>query len=284
MRYLITGGSGFIGSHLARWVPGEVFGIVQPNENPFHGHVVDRAVPVDVLFHLGAITDTTITDREQMFYVNVYKSIQLFSQVLDLNPRAKIVYASSCSVYGAGAFPFQEEQELHPLNCYAESKLVLEHEANRLARERGAVIIGLRLSNVFGSGEAHKGICASVIGQLYHQMRKGIRPFLFKHGEQFRDWVYVQDVVKAFGAASGLSKAGIFNIGSGETATFNVLVSWWNEILGSSLVPSYIDNPYEGAYQARTSVSIDRAKKDLAYYPMSIKDGMRRFHSQKLLA
>ena len=128
-------------------------------------------------------------------------------------------------------------------------------------------IVGLRYFNVYGPRESYKGKSASMIYQLYLQMKAGKRPRIFKYGEQKRDFVYVKDIVAANLKAmekvlSGVS--GIFNAGTGESAYFNKIIKELNRNLGTNYEPDYFENPY-GFYQNITKADIKLSAKTLGF-------------------
>jgi ADP-L-glycero-D-manno-heptose 6-epimerase len=108
---------------------------------------------------------------------------------------------------------------------------------------------------------------ASMILQLYLQMKGGSRPRVFRHGEQQRDFVYVKDAVAGTIQAGESNAQGVFNIGSGEARSFNEVIEQLNTALGTSLEPEYIDNPYEAFYQNHTEADLTLARKELGYAP-----------------
>src|SRR5207253_6667876 len=146
-------------------------------------------------------------------------NVETFRALLDLavETKARVVWASSCSVYGRGAVPMKESQPPDPLNVYAFSKLCMERLAKQYESRLSHPIVGLRYSNVYGPGEDHKGKLASMIHQLAQQMRAGKRPRIFKSGEQRRDFVYIDDVVQANARALAAREAGIYNAGAGQS-------------------------------------------------------------------
>src|SRR4029079_3633580 len=135
--------------------------------------------------------------------------------------KARVVWVSSCSVYGRGAVPMKESQACDPLNIYAFSKLCMEKLAARYAAKLAHPIVGLRYSNVYGPGEDHKGKLASMIHQLARQMRAGKRPRIFRAGEHKRYFVYIGDVIQANERAMGSKTSGTFNAGAGASWSFN---------------------------------------------------------------
>jgi len=131
----------------------------------------------------------------------------------------------------------------------------------------GSCVVGLRYFNVYGPHEAHKGKMASMVYQLYQQMKTGEAPRVFKHGEQQRDFVYVKDVVAGTILASHCKHPGIYNVGSGKATSFNEIIDHLNGALGTSYQTQYIDNPYEALYQNQTQADLALAGVNLGYKP-----------------
>lgn len=287
MRALVTGGAGFIGSNLAKRLDAEGHDVVVLDDfSSAHwtnliefsrGDVVtaDLALPADAVrlggldrfdavFHQASITDTTVHDQRHMMNNNV----EGFRNLLELAVRwrARVVWASSCSIYGQGPVPMKESQPPHPLNVYAFSKLAMERLAERYAPGLAHPIVGLRYSNVYGPGEAHKGKFASMIHQLARQMRAGQRPRVFRAGHQKRDFVSVWDVVQANLNALNAKESGSFNAGAGASWSFNDVIAELNRVLGTSLEPDYFENPYSFT-QDWTQTDLTEARRGLNYQP-----------------
>src|SRR4029079_9680028 len=193
--------------------------------------------------------------------------------------KARVVWVSSCSVYGRGAVPMKESQACDPLNIYAFSKLCMEKLAARYAAKLAHPIVGLRYSNVYGPGEDHKGKLASMINQLARQMRAGNRPRIFRAGQQKRDFVYIDDVVQANVAAMKANESGVYNAGAGRSWSFNEVVEELNRVLGTKLEPDYFDNPY-GFTQDWTETDQSKARSELGYEPkFDLRSGLDAYHA-----
>jgi ADP-L-glycero-D-manno-heptose 6-epimerase len=281
MKILVTGGTGFVGSNLVSRLLGEGHDVsitghdaeqripgfrgkyLQPS---FLGIDWDAIGPVDVLFHQAAVNDTTLMDEREMLRANVESSRELFRRVVASGCR-RIVYASSTAIYGDAPAPYREDTPARPLNPYAVSKKQLEEFATGFAQENPQVtLVGLRYCNVYGPGESHKGKRASMIFQLAQQMQRG-NPRLFKFGEQKRDYLYVDDAVRANLLAAEAPAGCIVNCGSGQAVTFNDLVAQLNRVLGVQRTPEYIDNPYADRYQSHTECDMTLAKQKLGFVP-----------------
>jgi ADP-L-glycero-D-manno-heptose 6-epimerase len=293
-KILITGGAGFIGSNLALTLqekyPDNKYFIIDNfssgnSENPpdFNGEIISADVSkinlndyfdkLDVIFHQAANTDTTVSDQDKMTRNNVDGFLNVLK--FALKNKTRLVYASSAAVYGHSQPPMIVGKNEAPANVYGFSKLA----ADSIAREHfnDLPIIGLRYFNVYGPREKHKGKMASMVWQLYSQMKEGRKPRIFKYGEQKRDQVYIKDVVQANLLALDADKSGIFNVGSGKATSFNEIVKNLNETLGTNLEPEYIDNPY-GHYQDYTEADLSESKTYLKYSPeYDIKKGIKDY-------
>jgi ADP-L-glycero-D-manno-heptose 6-epimerase len=127
-------------------------------------------------------------------------------------------------------------------------------------------VVGLRYFNVYGPREAHKGAAASMIYQLYGQMKAGRRPRVFRGGEQKRDFVHVNDVVVCTVQALTAPRSGVYNCGSGQAFSFNEIIAELNQNLRTTLEPEYFDNPFS-FYQPHTEADLTLSRKELNYSP-----------------
>lgn len=299
MKILVTGGTGFVGSNLVLRLMQEGHDLVITGHDAeqklpdFRGKYLqpgllgidwDAVSGIDVLFHQAAINDTTLGDEAEMMRANAEASRKLFQTVIDGGCRS-IVYATSTAVYGDVAVPYRETGPVNPLNAYARSKLALEALAAELAVAHPQVAItGLRYCNVYGPRENHKGRRASMIWQLAQQMKAG-NPCIFKMGEQKRDYIYVDDVVRANLAAAAAGRSGVFNCGYGAATTFNELIAILNEAMGTRRTPEYIDNPYAAAYQSHTECDMSLTRQALGFVPkFDVPSGIAAYHSSGFLA
>ncbi|HEY3332643.1 MAG TPA: ADP-glyceromanno-heptose 6-epimerase [Capsulimonadaceae bacterium] len=200
----------------------------------------------DAVVHLGARTDTSETDADMLLTKNTHYTRRLTRLCIEHGVR--MVYASSASVYGDGELGFSDEDEvtpsLLPLNPYAFSKWLFDAEAIRAGWTDQ--IAGLRFFNVFGPNEYHKGRMASVVWHAFRQIQDTGKLSLFQshrddyaHGEQKRDFVYVDDVVRVINWFLDHPEAnGIYNLGTGTARSFNDLAA---AIFGALELPKRID-------------------------------------------
>jgi ADP-L-glycero-D-manno-heptose 6-epimerase len=291
MKCLVTGGAGFIGSNLAIFLEKDGHEVVvadnfssghSDNISDFKGKVIDLDLSkdfgldedFDVIFHQAAITDPRYPHDNETIRQNVdgfYRILQFA-----LKSGAKLIYASTASLYGNGAAPQKEDRPKELLSAYAKSKLIMDEMACHHFDDMH--IIGLRYFNVFGPREEKKGRPASMVYHLAKQMMAGNRPKIFKMGEQKRDHIYVKDCVLANIKALD-AKSGIYNVGTGVATSFNELVKVLNDVLDTNLEPEYIDMPYDkNSYQSNTQADTSRAKNLLGFSAeYDLKRGVKEY-------
>ena len=284
-KYLVTGGAGFIGSNIAKTLEAQGHEVTVLDDFSKNGHFKNligfkgdvitadlfEYMPTDMyfdaIFHEAAITDTTVMDQKAMMEQNV----EAFKNILNFaaeNEIKKVIYASSAATYGNGPVPNVETQPTHPENVYGFSKVIMDNVARQFAEDNNDMtIIGLRYFNVYGPGEYFKGKMASMVYQLYNQMKAGQRPRVFKYGEQQRDFVYVKDIVKInLCALNNGKETGVYNAATGIPRDYNAIIACLNKELGTHLEPEYIDNPYP-FFQLKTQADMTLAKEKLGYEP-----------------
>jgi len=282
-KYLVTGGAGFIGSNIAFTLQNQGCDVTVvddfssgnfKNLSGFKGDVIAanlfEELPeddyFDAIIHEAAITDTKVMDQKLMMQINVEAFKNVLSYAAD-NEIKRVVYASSAATYGNGACPMNVSQTPAPENVYGFSKAIMDNVAREFANENQDMkIVGLRYFNVYGPGEYYKGKMASMMFQLYNQMKAGQNPKIFRAGEQERDFVYVKDVVKANLCALNAKDSCVVNVGTGHARNFNDVVKCLNHEMGTNLPPEYIENPYS-FYQMKTEADIAYSTEKIGYTP-----------------
>jgi ADP-L-glycero-D-manno-heptose 6-epimerase len=279
-------------------------GVVLPlSVEDFEFDTLLKSAPVSAVFHLAAITDTTVADEAAMIASNTTPMMGIMHACVEA--AVPLVYASSAATYGTipqtvkrQAFPLSAAGK--PSNVYGFSKWLMECEHKRLTQAMGAPaqIVGLRYFNVFGPGESRKGRMASMVYQLGKTMLSGKPPRVFKDGSQSRDQVYIDDVVWCTMAGAGLGSKtspvpGVYNVGSGLATSFNEIVVALRESLGFSrgeLPTDYFEMPpaVRAFYQDYTCADISetmtglgwkpkwRPEEAIAHYARLLKDGLCR--------
>ena len=242
------------------------------------------------VFHLAAITDTLEFNEQKMLRDNTEPFADILEACVECD--VPLVYASSAATYGSPPqadehTPFPLEAAGKPNNIYGFSKWLMDTEVFRFFKQRQAEgeplphVVGLRYFNVFGPGEARKGKMASMVYHLSNQILDGKRPRLFKMGEHQRDQIFVEDVVACTlaGAKPGITPD-VYNLGSGQTTSFNDIVDAINEALGTSVEAEYFDMPEAmiPTYQHYTCADMSETKKGLNWAPSwSPMDAMIRY-------
>jgi nucleoside-diphosphate-sugar epimerase len=263
--YLVTGGAGFIGSHIAERLIGDGHDVrvfdnfstgKRDNVSAFSGRctviegdirdagMVDDAVRgVDFVIHQAALASVprSINDPLSTNEVNVEGTLNLL--VAARNHRVKrFVYASSSSVYGdSPKLPKEETLSPNPKSPYAVSKLAAEMYCLSFSEVYGIPTTSLRYFNVFGPRQDPESQYAAVIPLFVKALLEGKRPTIFGDGEQSRDFTYVDNVVSAnlLAAASNRPGGTVYNVACGSRFTLNSLYRELKNLLGVSIEPVY---------------------------------------------
>jgi ADP-L-glycero-D-manno-heptose 6-epimerase len=266
MKYIVTGGAGFIGANNVKALNerGESEILVVDNltrADKFRNLVdcdfadyVDKAEFLErlrrgalprpeVVFHQGACSDTMETDGRYMMENNYRYTLALFEWCQ--RERVPLIYASSAATYGLTQDFAEDRANEKPLNVYGYSKFLFDQILRRRIGSLTAPAIGLRYFNVYGPRESHKGRMASVAFHHVNQFRAEGRVKLFEgshgygHGEQRRDFIHVDDVVAVNLFFRDKPTAGIYNLGTGRAQSFNdVALAVVNTLRASSNQPA----------------------------------------------
>jgi UDP-glucose 4-epimerase len=298
---LVTGGGGFIGSHLvegllARGAAVRVLddfstgnrdnlAAVQSRVEILTGSITDAAAVQtavrgqDVVFHLAALPSVVKSVEYPVATHEICATGTLL--VLDAARQAgvrRVVYAASSSAYGniPGAVR-TEDDPLAPLSPYAAAKLAGEHYCRCFTATYGLESVRLRFFNVFGPRQDPHSPYSGVIALFATAMAEGRTPRIDGDGLQTRDFVYVENVVQALIKAADAPAAvgNVYNIGGGSSATVLDLVKHLNQLLGSAIQP--IHGPARTGDVRHSQADISRARRDLGYEPtITFEEGLRR--------
>jgi UDP-glucose 4-epimerase len=300
-QFLVTGGAGFIGSHLAQALA-ERGGQVRVLDNLSTGQTsnlqsvrgrielvegdacdpaqVARAVAgVEVVFHEAALASV---QRSVDFPLDSHAHCATSTvNVLDQARRAgvrRVVYAASSSAYGSVPKPAKQETDpLMPLSPYAAAKLSGEMYCQAFFQTYGLETVCLRYFNVFGPRQDPKSPYSAVIPLFITAMLSGQRPTVFGDGHQSRDFVYIENVVQAnlLAADAPAAPGGTFNIGCGRSYSLLDLIAALNHMLGTSLQPDF--HPPRPGDVRDSLADISAARQKLGYEPaVSFEEGLRK--------
>ena len=299
---LVTGAAGFIGSCVVGYLNRKGYHniiivdefddenkkpnyedkkiIARVDRNELFDWLNDHPMKIDLVFHLGARTDTTEFDYAILEKLNVDFSKKIWKYCTEKN--IPLVYASSAATYGDGELGYKDDHELpyklNPLNPYGKSKNEFDKWAIGKSQEPTAgsrklappFWAGLKFFNVYGPNEYHKGRMASVIFHSFNQIKSSGKVKLFrshksgyKDGEQLRDFVYVKDVVDiCYWLMNEKPVSGLYNLGTGKARTFKDLVTAIFKSLGKEPVIEFIDTPLDirDKYQYFTEADMNKLR------------------------
>jgi ADP-L-glycero-D-manno-heptose 6-epimerase len=272
---VVTGAEGFIGKNLVCTLRSEYIDVVEFDVKSqsldfIYGWLMKYAKEIDAIIHLGAITDTLEMNKGLFDTYNVESTIFIWNLCTEY--QIPLIYASSAATYGDGEQGFDDEKtilNLEPLNPYGWSKQQFDVWVEGTFKQP-PFWYGLKFFNVYGYGEAHKGKMASMVYHMFNQIDDSKKVKLFKshrpdygHGEQKRDFVYVDDIVDVcLFLYKEKPNSGIYNVGTGKARSFNDLANAVFMALGYEKKITYIDTPLamRDKYQYFTEAKIDKLR------------------------
>jgi UDP-glucose 4-epimerase len=297
---LVTGGAGFIGSHLVAGLLAQGWAVrvlddystgKRDNLVPFHGRIriFDGSVTLpddiepamhgcDTVFHLAALPSVALSIAEPVTMHNVCATGTLnVLQAARASGVRRVVYASTAAAYGDQPGDIRRESDpLLPLSPYAAAKLAGEHYCSCFTAVYNLETVRLRFFNVFGPRQDPKSPYTGVIAIFLSAMAEGRIPTIFGDGLQARDFVYVENVVQGIllAAAAPAAAGNVYNLGMGRAITLLDLVRDLNGLFGTSIVPRH-DAPRPGDIR-HSQADIAAARRDLGYDPIvTFTEGLR---------
>ncbi len=297
MNILVTGGAGFIGSHVvdvlvkqkhrvtvlddissgnkaflnssARFVRGKI-------EAPSTVALVKQLKP-DAIYHFAAQKDArlSVTDPVLDARINVLGLLQLIKGTMGRKLKRFVLASTGGAIYGgATTIPTPETYPAHPLSPYGVSKLASEHYLNAYREVGGLPFVALRFANVYGPRQNPKSE-AGVIAIFARALLCGERPTIFGDGRQTRDYVYIDDVVSACVAALTTKHLGIYNIGTGVETSLQDVYNKLQELIGTSLSPKR--GPAQRGEERRSAIAIEKAAEFLNWEPeIILEEGLKK--------
>lgn len=305
---LITGGAGFIGSHIAHRLVSEGHSVrvvdnlstgkrenleeIEDKIQFIYGDLTDFKTAVkavdgmEYVFHHAALPSVALS-VEDPIAVNrsiVDTTINLFKASVDAKTVKRIVQAASAAAYGNDpVLPKKEDMFPYPESPYAVAKLTQEYYGKAFYQVYGLEVQTLRYFNVFGPKQDPKSFYSGVISIFSDLMAAGKVPVIHGDGLTSRDFIYIDDIVEANLLAATCKWPGsseIINIGRGERTTLNELVEMLNRVLGTSIIPMH-DEPRIGDLQ-HSVADISKAQNLLGFQSrISVYDGLCRLLNRR---
>jgi nucleoside-diphosphate-sugar epimerase len=291
MRALVTGGGGFIGSHIVERLLRDghdvvvldsfstgrrenltSLGDVELIEGDVQSYerVHNATRRCDVVLHQAALPSVprSIQDPLMTNVINVTGTLNVLLAARDSGVR-RVIYASSSSVYGSGGpLPKAEMLSPAPISPYAVSKLAGEGYCRTFADVYGLECMSLRYFNVFGPRQDPRSQYASVIPNFIAAVLEGRRPVVFGDGSQSRDFTYVDNVVEAnmLALEAAAASGQVLNVACGDRVTLNDLLRELGQIMGYPIEPEY--RPARKGDVSHSHADITRASEVLGYRPV----------------
>ena len=294
MKVLVTGGAGFIGSHLVDRLIKEDHKVVvvdnlstgkKENLNPkarfYQIDIQDPEIPQifqkekpEVVFHFAAQIDVRKSVKDPMSdaKVNILGSLNLLGNCKKYKVK-KFIFASSVGVYGEPkTLPVKENHPLNPIAPYPVTKLAIEKYLNYF-QTQGLDFLSLRYSNIYGPRQSSGGE-GGVVAIFIDKILKGERPIIFGNGKQTRDFLYVDDAVKAAILALNAPSSSIYNVGTNKEITINDLLELLSKILKVKVKPIFQSLRQGEIIKSRVDYS--KAKKELNWQPKyNLEEGLK---------
>ena len=300
-KYLVTGGCGFIGSHLVdkllsdghrlvviddlstgkkENISGNVELIIADIRNK--GVFDDVLKSVDGVFHLAAIASVmeSVTNWRFTHEVNATAIVNLYEAISNSDKNIPVVYASSAAVYGdSESFPFRESLNVEPISAYGADKYACELYSRVANKVHSIPSIGLRFFNVYGSRQDPSSPYSGVISIFAEKVLSGDDVIIFGNGKQARDFIYVDDVVRAIilsmeKMVRGKAGFDVYNVCAGKITTINQLLDVVESVANVS-----VNRIHESSRKGEVKISYgdgSRAVSEIGFKSsVSLEEGLK---------
>lgn len=296
MKILVTGGAGFIGSHISDYFIENGYEVVIV-DSLIHGNrefinpsavfyemditdpdlikVFEKEKPDYVSHHAAQIKVlNSVTDPIMDAQINIIGSINILECCRKTNVK-KIIYPSSAAIFGNPMYlPIDEAHPLNMISGYGVSKHTVEHYLEVYNKLYGLEYTSFRYANVYGPRQDSTGE-GGVISIFAEQFEKGITPTIFGDGEQTRDFVYVKDIARANYFAINEGLTGLYNVSSNIATSVNDLIDIFNRVYGKNIKPIY-EQERPGDIK-HSYMSYDKINKACGWAPTySIEEGITK--------